>query len=140
MNRMNWWILFYGVLFSIGSFLAYVAYLQLQKTHHLLKDGIKTTATVKEFVITRGENNNMYAPVFEYKDRRQELRTFTSKIQSYPAPYSIGEKVKIVYDKKKMDAIKTISFWGLYRGSVILFMIAGPFLVIGGAYLSYQFF
>ena len=140
MGRMNWWILFYGVLFSIGLFLAYMAYLQLQKTHHLLKDGIKTIAIVKEFVVTRGENNNMYSPVFEYTDRRQEIRTYTSKIQSYPAPYKIGEKVKIVYDKKKMDAIKTISFWGLYRGSVILFMVAGPFLIIGGAYLGYQFF
>lgn len=140
MSRMNWWILFYGLLFSIGSFLAYTAYIQFQKTHHLLKDGIKTTAIVKEFVVTRGENNNMYAPVFEYKDRRQEFRTYTSKIQSYPAPYKIGEKVKIVYDKKKMDDMKTISFWGLYRGSVILFMIASPFLVIGGAYLTYQFF
>lgn len=140
MNKMNGWILFYGALFAIGVFLAYTAYGQLQKTHHLLSNGIKTTATVTEFVVTRGENNNMYAPVFEYTDRRLEVRTYTSKIKSYPAPYKIGEKVKIVYDKKKMDDMKIISFWGLYNGSVILFMIAGPFLVIGGAYLAYQFF
>lgn len=140
MSRMNWWILFYGILFSIGSFLAFTAYIQFQKTQHLLIHGIKTTAIVKEFVMSRGENNDLYSPVFEYKDRSQELRSYTSKIQSYPAPYRLGEKVKIVYNKKKMDDVKTISFWGLYRGSVILFMIASSFLVIGGAYLAYQFF
>ena len=138
MDKINWWILFYGILFLIGSLLAYAAYTQLQKTRNLLKDGIKTTAIVKEFIITRGENNNLYAPVFEYTDYKQELKTYTSKIESYPQPYKIGERIKIVYEKRKKNGnVKTISFWGLYRASVILFMIASPFLVIGGAYLAY---
>lgn len=140
MNSINWWLFFYGLLFAIGILLAYTAFGQLQKTHSLLKNGIKTTATIKEFVVTRGENNNMYAPVFEYTDRRQDLKRYTSKVKSYPAPYDIGEKVKIVYDKSDSSKMKVISFWGLYNGSVILGMIAGPFLVIGGAYLAYQLF
>lgn len=137
---MNWWLLLYGFLFALGCFLGYIAYTEFQKTQNLLSDGITTTAVVKEFMVSSGDNNELYQPVLEYTDRRQEIRTYTSSIKSYPAPYKIGEKVKIIYDGKEMDKVKTLSFWGLYRGSVILFMIASPLLVIGGAYLLYQLY
>ncbi|CAN0579848.1 unnamed protein product, partial [Ectocarpus sp. 12 AP-2014] len=33
--------------------------------------------------------------------------------------------------------VRVVSFWGLYRWSVILLMIASPLLIIGGAYLLF---
>ena len=49
----------------------------------------------------------------------------------------VGEKVKIVYDQQDDDEVKTISFWGLYRWTIILSCIAAPLLIIGGGYLLY---
>lgn len=131
------WIFFYAFLFLLGSFLAYGAFNEYQKTQNILKKGIKTTATVTSFTTSRGENNTMYKPVFEFTDRSQNIQTFESGISSSPPEYKLGEKVKIIYTPSKIDKAKTISFWGLYRGSVILFMIAAPLLIIGGAYLLY---
>ena len=139
-NKAAMWAIFYGFLFLIGSFLAYTAYKQYLKTKLLVSEGVKTTATVIDFIESQGDNNTLYNPVFEFTDRSLNKRTFESGISSYPAPYKIGEKVKIIYNRKKADDVKTISFWGLYRGSVILFMIAAPFLIIGGSYLLYMYY
>ncbi|MBS9461407.1 DUF3592 domain-containing protein [Flagellimonas sp. 389] len=136
-NKSMLWIIFYLLLFLIGTFLAYNAYTKYQKTQHLLEKGIKTTATVIQFHTHQSDGSTMYKPVFEFKDRSQTKRTFESAISSNPPAYKVGEKVKIIYDKNDSGAVKTISFWGLYRWSVILFMIAAPFLIIGGSYLLY---
>ncbi|MFS4468956.1 DUF3592 domain-containing protein [Maribacter sp. 2210JD10-5] len=131
------WILFYGFLFSLGAFLAYSAFNDYQKTRSLLEKGIKTTATVTSFITSQGDNGTMYNPIFEFKDRAQNTQTFESGISSSPPAYNVGDKVKIVYDRNHPEKAKTISFWGLYRWSVILLMIASPLLVIGGSYLLY---
>lgn len=131
------WIIFYLVLFLIGAFLAYSAYTNYQKTLNLLEKGIKTTATVTQFNTYKDDGTTMYTPVFEFKDRSQNLQTFKSDISSSPPAYKIGDKVKIVYDRSAPDKAKTISFWGLYRWSVILLMVASPLLIIGGSYLLY---
>lgn len=132
-----WWIVFYSVLFFIGAGLAYGAYSEFSKTSILLNKGIQTLAIVKDYHVSSGENGPMYAPIFEFKDRSQNIQIFESGINSSPPAYKIGDKVKIIYNPLKVDNVKTISFWGLYRGSVILSMIAAPFLIIGGAYLLY---
>ena len=136
-NRAMWWIVFYGILFLIGAGLAYGAYSEFSKTRRLLAKGTQTMAVVKDFNVSRGDNGPMYAPIFEFKDRSQNIQVFESKINSSPPAYQIGDKVKIIYNPSKVNHVKTISFWGLYRGSVIISMIAAPFLIIGGAYLLY---
>lgn len=132
-----WWIFFYSVLFLIGAVLAYGGYSEYFKTRSLLEKGVKTTAKVREFSVSSGDNGPMYAPIFEFKDRSQNEQVFESGISSSPPAYQIGDLVKIIYNPSNVKKVKTISFWGLYRGSVILFMIAAPFLIIGAAYLLY---
>ena len=136
-NKTIMWVIFYGFLFLLGSFLAYMAFSQYQKTAILLEKGIKTTATVINYIESEGDNNTLYNPVFEFVDKSMTTRNFESGISSYPPAYELGEKVKILYSRSNVKEVKTISFWGLYRGSVILFMIGAPFLIIGGSYLLY---
>ncbi|QLG45458.1 DUF3592 domain-containing protein [Costertonia aggregata] len=131
------WIIFYLFLFLIGTFLAYHAFTNYKKTQNLLQKGIRATATVTQFHTHQSDGSTMYTPVFEFTDRSQTKISFKSGISSSPPAYKIGDKVKIVYDRTKPEKAKTISFWGLYRWSVILFMIAAPFLIIGGSYLLY---
>lgn len=134
------WILLYGFFFALGSFLMYGAYTQYQKTEMLLEKGIRTTAKVTELLTSSSSDGTTYAPVFEFKDRQKNAHTYTSTIYSRPPAYQVGEKVKIVYSPKDKTNVKTISFWGLYRGMVILAMVASPLLIIGGCYLWYIYF
>lgn len=134
------WIVFYSFLFLIGSGLFYGAYSSFQKTKSLLAKGVTTTATVISFETSQGKNGNMYKPSFEFTDKFLNKRTFKSGIASSPPAYEIGEKVQIIYNPKSDKEVKTISFWGLYRGSVILAMVAAPFLIIGGSYILYKLY
>ncbi|AZQ59830.1 DUF3592 domain-containing protein [Maribacter sp. MJ134] len=137
-NKTMLWVIFYTFLFLIGAFLAYGAFNQFQKTRNLLEKGIKTTAVVTEFSTHRSDSSTMYTPVFEFTDRSQNKQTFKSGISSSPPAYEIGEKVQLIYDRTNPKKARTVSFWGLYRWSVILLMIAAPFLIIGGSYLLYS--
>jgi len=80
----------------------------------------------------------MYKPVFEFTDRSQKKQQYVSGISSSPPAYEIGEKVNIIYSPQHLDDVKTISFWGLYRWSVILLMVTSPLLVNGTSYLLYS--
>ena len=137
-NKPMLWVIFYGVLFFIGAFLAYSAFNQYQKTQTILNKGIKTTAIVVKFSTHQSDGSTMYKPIFEFTDRSQNKQTFKSSISSSPPAYEIGEKVPLIYDSTNPEKARIVSFWGLYRWSVILFMVASPFLVIGGSYLLYS--
>lgn len=132
------WLLFYGFLATIGLSISYMAWLQFTKTQDLLKDGIKTKAKIIRLEVYPGDGNPVYSPVFEYKDRKNQILQYTSSIQSYPAPYEVGDVVAIVYDKQETATMKVLSFWDLYRGSVIPSMIAAPLLIIGFSYLAFR--
>ena len=128
----------YWGLFIVGLTLLYFAFRAYNSTVSLMQEGIKTTATVKEMISVSDSDGNTYKPVFEFTDRGNTVRTYESSISSSPPSYSVGQKVKIVYDPKDEDDVKTISFWGLYRWSIVLMCLASPFLIIGGSYLLYN--
>ena len=127
----------YWAFCAVGMVLLYFAMRSYNNTRDLLSTGIKTTATVVEMITVSSSDGSTYKPVFEFTDYRHEIRRYESKIGSSPPSYKVGEKVKIVYDQKEEDEVKTISFWGLYRWSIILLCIASPLLIIGVGYLLY---
>ncbi len=133
------WILLYGTFFFMGLVLAYVAVQHYQKTQKLLMDGIKTTAVVINLSTNQSSDGDTYTPIFEFKDRSNTIQTYKSPISSSPPAYQVGDKVKIIYDRNDSANVKTVTFWGLYRVSIILMMIASPLLVIGASYLLYAF-
>lgn len=138
MAKSMGWVIFYSFLLLLGLGLSYMAYTQFMHTKKLLATGIKTKATIIGYKTSRGESNTLYSPVFEYTDHQNQKQTYTSTIDSYPPPYQINDVVSIIYDKKNTSKMKVLSFWDLYRGSVITFMIASPLLVIGFSYLAYR--
>lgn len=126
----------YAGLFIISFVLVYFAIKQYNGTKELMHSGIKTTATVIDLIEISGDDGYTYKPVFEYKDRNDTSFTFKSDVSSSPAPYKIGARVKIIYDRDH-DERKVVSFWGLYRWTIILLCIASPMLIIGGGYFLY---
>jgi len=127
----------YWSLFIGGLTLIYFAIKSYSTTNRLLENGIKTSAKVIDLIAISGDDGYTYKPVFEYTDKTNTKREFKSKISSSPAPYSIGEKVKIVYNPRNNKEVKVIGFWGLYRWTIILLSIASPLLIISGGYLLY---
>ena len=127
----------YWALFAGGFIAMYFAVKMYNDTNQLLKTGIKTKAVVKDLIAVSGDDGPTYKPVFEYMDRSNTIQEFKSDVSSRPPAYKIGEKVEIVYDPKDEEEVKVVSYWGLYRWSIILLSIASPLLIIGGGYLLY---
>ncbi len=117
--------------------IAYFAFVQYTKTSNLLSTGTRTTATVIDLLEFHDNDGTLYSPVFGFTDRSGTGITFETGVKSRPAAYGIGEKVSVIYDRTNTRNVMVVSFWGLYRWSVILLMIAAPLLVIGGTYLLY---
>jgi len=128
----------YWGLFLAGILLLYFALRAYNNTNSLLQEGIKTTAVVVKMVSSSSSDGTTYRPIFEFTDRGNTVRTYKSSVSSSPPSYKVGDKVKIVYNPKEDDEVKTITFWGLYRWTIILLCIASPLLIIGGGYLWYS--
>ena len=129
--------LIYGFLFLLGSFLFLIGIRRYNDTRELLTNGIVTTSTVIDLIVHYDSEGDTYAPLFEYYTANNEKRTFKSEINSRPASYKVGERVSIVYDTTNEKNVKTISYWGLYRNTIILLSVAMPLLIIGGGYFLY---
>lgn len=127
----------YSGMLLVSIVLIYFAIKQYNNTTALITDGIKTTAKVIDLIEISGDDGYTYKPVFEYTDRTNTSITFKSDVSSSPSPYKIGDHVNIIYSKDN-DERKVVSFWGLYRWTIILLSIASPLLIIGGGYLLYS--
>jgi len=126
----------YGGMLLISIALIYFANKNYYSTRELVNRGVKTTATVIDLMEIKGDDSSTYKPVFKYTDIRDKEHTFKSLVSSRPAPYKIGDQIQIMYSKNG-EEIKIISFWGLYRGTIILLSIASPLLIISFGYFMY---
>tara|TARA_R110002167_G_scaffold35569_10_gene113561 strand:+ start:2671 stop:3078 length:408 start_codon:yes stop_codon:yes gene_type:complete len=127
----------YWALFIGGMTMLFFAYRSYNNTQKLLDTGIKTTAKVIELITVNDSDGDTYKPVFEFTDQGHNLRVFRSSVSSNPPSYRVGDLVKIVYDPLRQEDVKTITYWGLYRTTIILLSLASPLLIIGGGYLMY---
>ena len=127
----------YSGMFLVSIILIYFAIKQYNNTKELLTTGIQTTAKVIDLIRISNDDGYTYKPVYEFIDNTGTKVTFKSSVSSSPTPYKVGDNVNIIYAKDS-DKRKVISFWGLYRWTVILLAIAAPLLIIGGGYLLYK--
>lgn len=127
--------LYLGLL-TLGLVLAYFSYKNYINSKDLVNNGIKTKATVIQLLTVAGDDGDTYKPVFEFTNRSDQIVRFESEISSSPPSYRVGDTVDILYDPEDNDR-KVVSFWGLYRWSIVLGCIASPLLIIGGGYVMY---
>lgn len=95
-----------------------------EKTNMLLKLGVETDATVIENVKNHTSEGYSYRPKFEYHDGSGSTRNAIGDVGSNSPKYSIGEKVKLIYDPDDFDQVKVKSYWGLH-GATIISLILG---------------
>ncbi len=125
----------YTSFFLLSLVMIYFAYKHYANTQDLLLMGKKTKGRVIKMVVSRSDDGYTYAPVFEYQANGQ-TKTYKSTVSSSPPAYAEGDIVSLVFDDSDGE-VKIISFWGLYRWSVILLMMASPIFILCGSYLLY---
>jgi len=121
----------------ISIVLIYFAFKQYYGTKELIDNGLRAKAKVIDLIEVSSDDGHTYKPVFEFTDKTHTKIIFESDVSSSPPTYKIGEIVKIIYSKNT-DERKIVSFWGLYRWTIILLCLASPLLIIGGGYFLYS--
>ena len=141
MNNLNLKsMIVHALVLLVGMIGLYYAYGQYQKTRQLLSSGIMTTATVIELIGDQGEDGDLSKPKFRFMDTQHKPVEFTSDISSKPPAYDIGDQVAIVYLPGRTHDARVISYWSLFRWTIVLAALSAPFLVIGLGYFVFHLF
>lgn len=114
-----------GLALLIGA-----VYLHLD-TREFLSSATKTQGSVIDFATHRSDGTTMYAPVVSYQARDGKTYEYISNTSSSSRSYDIGEQVGIFYLQDNPQDAKIDSFFQLYFGELILFILGGIFFLIG---------
>lgn len=75
------------------------------------------------------ENKYLYRPVVEFKPQSGRAVRFTASVASHPAPYQVGDKVKVLYDSNHPKQAQIHSF--VYLWFNVLMLIGFGLLTLG---------
>ena len=79
--------------------------------HNFVQSAERTEGTVVELVEKSGDRGGLlYSPVIEYTDQQGQQHKYRSNASSNPSPYSVGDKVPILYDRERPDSAN-IDHW-----------------------------
>lgn len=120
---MNWLVVFMAILLISGSYMLYRAIEENEEANILLKSGVETDAIVIENVKDQTHEGSSYRPKFEYHDRFGSTRNALGDMGSNPPAYSVGEKVRLVYNPNDFDQVKVKSYWGLHGATVMSLLL-----------------
>lgn len=130
----------YVLLFLGGLTVVIIAYKYYKASIDLLRNGVNTEATVTKIIAESDSDSRSYRAVFTFKDRDGNLVSFKNPVSSNPIVWKRGENVSIVYDPAIPTITKVVSYWGLFRPTIILLMIASPLLVVSIGYFIFLSF
>ncbi len=130
-------MILYGLLLIMGMALIVLAFVKFQKTKALINVGIVTEASVTSLEEVDTADGIAYKPVFSYQDSDEKERTYMSPVASFPADFEVGDRVQLIYDPDTDGNIRLLSYWGLFRWTIIGLAVSIPLLVIGGGYFLY---
>lgn len=96
-----------------------------------VNEGVITQGRVVDMKTVSGSDGVMFSPVFEYEDERGGRYLKESDTASYPAKYSPGEMVKVIYQPDDPIDAKLYSFFSIWGMATIFLIIGGVFLFTG---------
>lgn len=130
-------MIIHSLVLLAGLIVLYIAWLQFQKTQRLISSGVSTVATVIENVPQTKKGQTTYRPKFQYMDQQHNRATFLGELNTSPPAWSIGETTLIVYMPGQPGSARIISYWNLYRATILFTAAAAPLIVIGIGYFLY---
>ena len=129
----------YIFFFVVATSLMIVAIYYYNETRELLKTGVNTRAIVSEIITVENSDGKSYKPVFTFLDENGHAVSFENPVSSNPVVWKLGEEVSVIYDPNMPSIAKVVSYWGLFRVSIICALIAAPFLVVSLGYFFFIF-
>ena len=106
-----------------------------RKSSHFLDRAVRLTAEVVALVPTDDE---CVAPKYVFRDTAGVLRTVTSKTGCYPAAYSLGQTIEILFDHHSGES--RIDDWMERRGAeLIIGFVSVLTLAVGIGILIFYF-
>lgn len=127
----------YLLFLFIGLALLFFAITKFRKASLLIASGKSTEAVVAEILTEEDGDGKSYRPVFQFRDQNDKTVTFKYEVSSNPLVWRKGESVSIVYDPADPNHATVVSYWGLYRWSITLTMIALPLLCLSVGYFLF---
>jgi hypothetical protein len=104
-----------------------------------IKNGAVTVATVIE--LKKDLDSETYTPIFRFFTQNKEEVRFEDNVATDPPAWSIGEQVKVAYQKDSPRDVVVLSYFSSFGIAVILMSIALVLLFIAGAnYWAKHFF
>lgn len=116
----------------VGLALAY-------RSVHFFKNGEKVMAEVVDQHVSRDTDGaDTYAPVFEYALRNHEVVRHQYWVHTEPATWKVGDRVPLIYNKENPQKVRLVSYFGLFRWSVISVSAGAICIVVGLGYVLFQ--
>jgi hypothetical protein len=130
----------YLLFLLLGLTLVIIAFKYFKESIDLLRNGINTEATVTKIIELNDSDGKTYTALFSFKDRDGNIVSFQNPVASNPIVWKRGEDVSIVYDPTTPTNAKVVSYWGLFRSTIVILMIASPLLVLSVGYFVFLSF
>jgi hypothetical protein len=132
--------MFYSISLAIGLILLVISLFIFKESLGFIKRSERAIATVIELVEIKDSEGATYKPVFKFRSRYNQEIIYRHIVSSSPARWYVGEETTIAYDPVDPTVAKLLTYFGIFRWTIILMAIAMPLIVIGGGYYVAQSF
>jgi hypothetical protein len=107
------------------------------RTEIFLHRSISAEGTVARLVADRDETIH-YAPVFTFTTRNGRSMTVESHTYSAPPEFSVGQKVRVLYEEDHPERARIVSHWQVHAAEEVCALIGLCFSGAGFGLLVYQ--
>jgi hypothetical protein len=107
------------------------------RTEIFLHRSVSAEGAVTRLVADRDETIH-YAPVFTFATRSGRSMTVESHNYSAPPEFSVGEKVRVLYEEDHPERARIASHWQVHAAEEVCALIGLCFTGIGLGFLMYQ--
>lgn len=136
-GRRNNIVVTFIVLLIVGILFTFIGNLILSGTTELVKNGIKTEATVVDLISHKSKSSYTYNPEVEYKTETGEVIRAESNSGSNPPAYAKGDKVNIYYSKSNPQNMIIDSVFDIYVFPLIFITIGIIAIIIDIVILAF---
>jgi len=127
-----------GLLFiALGGFTTLAAFFSLRRTRRFVAESLPADGEVMALREQRGRRV-MYAPVVRFTTQLGQTVEFTDEISSSRPGYRVGDRVRVLYDRRDPSEARVAPTYKLY-GSDIILAASGAFFAAVGCALVYAF-
>jgi hypothetical protein len=132
----------YAITFIAGLILLIIGLVLLRNRITFIKNGMAAVATVKELkeVTDSDDNSISYKPIFTFTTYNNEKRIHEHNVSSRPSSWSVGDTVKVIYEKDNPAEVVVLTYFSAFGLVAILLSLALALVCFSAGYYWCQHF